>query len=80
MLKSADILRSITTPTLILASQYDRLVDAKRIKRDAGLLPNAELALFGHEAAHELLREQDYVRDKCHDLIDDFLARKAPAL
>lgn len=80
MLKSADILKSITAPTLILVSQYDRLVDAKRIERDAGLLPNAELALFGHEAAHELLREQDYVRNKCHDLIDGFLARKAPSL
>jgi lysophospholipase len=39
----------------------------------------AELVRFGPEAAHEILREEDAVRDKALRRIDDFLDRVAPA-
>ena len=39
----------------------------------------AELLRFGSEAAHEILREVDPVRDKALRRIDDFLDRVAPA-
>jgi lysophospholipase len=78
-LNEAGAIESIDTPLLLLATSADRLVDTKRIVRDAARLPDAELVLFGKEAAHELLREADPVRDKCIAAIDTFFDRRAPA-
>lgn len=75
-IKDKEILSRVATPVLILAAQYDKLVDFGRITRDAKLLSDCELHSFGREAAHELLREADIVRYRCLALIDDFLARK----
>lgn len=72
------ILESIDTPILLLATTADRLVDTKRIVRDAKRLPNNELLLFGNEAAHELLREADPVRDRCLNRITAFFEACAP--
>ena len=44
----------------------------------AARLPHCELLMFGKEARHEVLREEDAVRDKVLGAIDDFLDRKVP--
>jgi lysophospholipase len=79
MLNAPDLLEQVTTPILLLATRADRLVDTKRIIRDAKRLPKAKLILFGQEAAHELLREADPVRDSCIAAIDAFFNEHAPS-
>jgi lysophospholipase len=65
-------LESIATPILLLATTADQLVSTSRIMTDAKRLPNARTLLFGQEAAHELLREADGVRNHCLSAIDAF--------
>lgn len=77
-LHAAGVLEGVKTPILLIATTADRLVDTKRIIRDAKRLPDSELLLFGNEAAHELLREADRVRDICLDRIAAFFDRRAP--
>jgi lysophospholipase len=78
MLNEPSVLEAITTPVLLMATTADRLVDTKRIIRDAKRLPDSELLLFGDEAAHELLREADPVRDRCMAAIAAFFDKHAP--
>jgi lysophospholipase len=73
------VLESVATPVLALATTHDALVGFNPIRRAVRRMPRAELARFGPEARHEILREVDPVRDKALALIDDFLARAAPA-
>lgn len=77
-LNAPGIMEGVTVPILLLATTADHLVDTKRVIRDAKRLPNSELVLFGNEAAHELLREADPVRDKCIAAIENFLDRNVP--
>jgi lysophospholipase len=72
-------LESMHIPTLIMATTADQLVSTPQILTDAKRLPDCEILLFGKEAAHELLRESDDVRDKCLANINSFLDRAAPA-
>jgi lysophospholipase len=72
-----DKLKRLETPVLLLATNQDRLVSPAAIRRIAGLLPNAELEMF-NEAAHEILREEDPIRNRALDRIDAFLTAKAP--
>ena len=72
-------LERIAIPVFIAASTADRLVSFPAIERAARRLPRAELLRFGPEAAHEILREADPVRDKALQRIDDFLDRVVPA-
>jgi lysophospholipase len=74
------VMEAIKTPVLLFATTADRLVDTKRIIADAERLPNAELLLFGDEAAHELLREKDGVRDQCMFAINQFFAKHAATI
>ena len=69
---------AITQPVLILASDHDELVSFAAIARAAQRLPRGELVRFGAEARHEILREEDDVRDAALAAIDDFLDRSAP--
>lgn len=69
-----DVLAKVTMPVLILGTSADRLVSARAIRRAARLLPDARLLEFGTEAAHEILRESDSVRDRALAGIDGFLA------
>ena len=46
----------------------------RAIRRAVRLLPDARLLEFGPEAAHEILREADPVRDRALARIDSFLA------
>lgn len=72
-LDKPNIIEKIDTKILILATTADQLVDTDRIKRDAKRLQNCELILFDDEAAHELLRESDKVRDICMNHIYNFI-------
>ena len=78
MMDEPGRLEDMQIPTLLMATKADQLVSTKRIIKDSERLPKAELLLFGKEAAHELLREADGVRDKCLATIDDFLDRHTP--
>jgi lysophospholipase len=78
MLDEPGQLEAVKTPVLLLATTADQLVSTPRIIKDSKRLPNAELLIFGKEAAHELLREADSVRDQCLERIDRFLDMHAP--
>lgn len=73
------LLESVEVPVLLLVARFDLLVSAGAIRRAATRLPHGELVEFGREAAHELLREADPVRDRVLGHIDAFLSRVAPA-
>jgi len=66
-------LSKVSLPLLLIGTERDRLVSAAAIARVARLLPRAELMMFP-DCAHEILREEDRVRDKALDRIDQFLA------
>lgn len=80
MLDEPGRLEGIATPILLLATTADQLVSTPRIIKDSKRLPHAETLIFGKEAAHELLREADGVRDQCLDRIDAFLDQHAPSI
>ena len=69
---------AIAVPTLFLVASADKLVSAKATEALAARMPNASKHVYGKDAAHELLREVDAVRDDALARIDDFLAREAP--
>jgi lysophospholipase len=71
-------LESLQIPVFIAATTADQLVSTPQVIADAKRMPNAELLLFGEEAAHELLRETDAVRDKVLAGINTFLGRVFP--
>jgi lysophospholipase len=73
------VLEAITIPAIIVATTADKLVSYRAIERAAKRMPRAELVRFGDEAAHEVLREADPVRDRALRRIDDFLDRVVPA-
>ena len=52
--------------------------DVVAVEQAAARLPHAELVAFGREAAHEILREEDGVRERALAAIDSFLDRAAP--
>ncbi len=79
VLARPGVLERISIPVLIVASTADRLVSFPAIERAAGRMARAELLRFGTEAAHEILREADSVRNKALERIDDFLDRVVPA-
>jgi lysophospholipase len=74
-LERRGILEAVALPVLSVATQAERLVGVRAIRRAAARLPNAELVMFGPEARHEVLREVDAVREKALAAIDAFLAR-----
>lgn len=77
-LDSPGVLERVTTPVLLLATRFDGLVSFKAIARAARRLPRGEIVIWGSEARHELLREEDAVRDKVLAGIEEFLDRTAP--
>ncbi len=72
-------LKTLAVPLLVLAPMADALVDARVAVAVAGQLPDARLVRFGDEAAHEVLREVDAVRNRAIAEIDLFLAARVPA-
>lgn len=79
LLNTPGLLEAVPTPILLLATRHDRLVSYSAIARAAARLPRAELAAWGREARHELLREEDAVRNRILAAIDDYLDRIVPA-
>ncbi len=73
LLCTKGFLEGISGPVLMIATRADRLVDFDAIAKAAARIENCRLEAFGREARHELLREEDSVRDKILRLIDDFL-------
>lgn len=79
LLARPGTLEGVGTPVLLLATTSDQLVSTTDIIKDSKRLPNAETMIFGNEAAHELLRETDAVRDQCLDRIGAFMDKHAPS-
>lgn len=71
-----EALESVQVPVFIVATDADRLVSPSAIRAAIRRLPDCEALVFGGEARHEILREEDAVRDRALAAIDDFLARK----
>ena len=80
MLDEPGKLEAVRTPILLMATTSDQLVSTPQIIKDSKRLPHAETLIFGKEAAHELLREADAVRDRCLDRITRFMDQHAPAV
>jgi lysophospholipase len=60
------------TPLLILGAAADQLVSSGAIRKVTAHLPSARLNLY-EQAAHEILREADEVREDAFARIDSFL-------
>ena len=73
------VLEAVTVPVLILSALHDKLVSAKKTAECALRMPDCELIEFGEECYHEILREEDAVRDRAMASIAEFLDRVAPA-
>lgn len=67
------LLEAIDLPVYIVATSADRLVGVRAIRRAAARLLHAQTLWFGPEAAHEILREADPVRERALAGIDRFL-------
>lgn len=67
------VIEAVDLPVYIVATSADRLVGPRAIKQAEQRLPNAQSLWFGPEAAHEILREADAVRDRALAGIDQFL-------
>ena len=78
-LNRAGVMEGIDIPVFVLTTSADKLVSHKANLRAAQRLPRSELCVFGEEAAHEILREADPVRDRALVAIDAFLDQIAAA-
>ncbi len=78
-LRQSPALKTMRIPTLMLVPMADQLVDPNAALAVAAKLPNARVVKFGDEAAHEVLREVDLVRNRAIAELDMFLAARAPA-
>jgi lysophospholipase len=72
------VLEAVELPVHIIATTADRLVGARAIRRAEARLPRVQSQWFGPEAAHEILREVDAVRDRALAGLDAFLESIAP--
>jgi len=76
-LEENEALDRLAVPLLILAAGNDALVSTPAIRRIAARIPHATLHVYGVEAAHEILRELDPVRQNALARIDAFLDENA---
>ncbi|MET0270802.1 MAG: alpha/beta hydrolase [Sphingomonas sp.] len=74
----ASPLETVTVPILFLTAARERLVSNRAIADAARRLPAARLLRF-EQAAHELLREDDALREAAMAAIDTFFDAAAPA-
>ena len=77
-LERPGVLEAVRVPVFIAATAADRLVSIAAIDRAARRLPGCELLRFGKEARHEILREEDGVRNRTLAAIAGFLDRVTP--
>jgi lysophospholipase len=78
LLERLGALEQIRIPVHIVATKVDRLVGVRATGRAEARLPHVDAQWFGKEAAHEILREVDAVRDRALEGIDRFLESIAP--
>lgn len=78
LLEQPGVLEGVDVPVYVLVTSVDRLVGSRAIRRAGARLPQIEIQGFGREAAHEILREVDAVRDRALGGIDQFLESIAP--
>ncbi|MDH7971663.1 alpha/beta hydrolase [Sphingomonas sp. AR_OL41] len=77
LLRADPRLKAMRVPVLMLVADADQLVDPKAALTVAAKLPDVRVVRFGKEAAHEVLREADSVRNRAIGEIDLFLAARA---
>ena len=68
-------LEKVSLPVFVLGTEADKLVSPSAIRSAIDRLPHADSLVFGDEAAHEILREEDAVRDKALAAVDSFLEK-----
>ena len=78
VLDAPGALEAVDVPVLIISTAYDKLVSHAANLKAARRLPKGEMMALGAEAHHEVLREEDAVRDPIMAQIADFLDRTAP--
>ena len=76
-LRRSPAIRKMDVPVLMLVAQADGLVDPKAALAIGAELPDARIVRFGDESAHEILREEDRIRNRAIGEIDLFLAARA---
>ena len=78
VLDAPGTLEAVDVPVLIISTASDKLVSHAANLKAAKRLPKGEMMALGAEAHHEVLREEDAVRDPIMTRIADFLDRTAP--
>ena len=78
-LEALGAMEQVDVPVLVVSTSNDKLVKHDAAVRAAQRLPKGELAAFGDEAHHEILREVPEVRNRAMAAIAQFLDRVAPA-
>jgi lysophospholipase len=78
VLDAPGALEAVDVPVLIISTASDKLVSHAANLKAAKRLPKGEMMALGAEAHHEVLREEDAVRDPIMARIADFLDRTAP--
>ncbi|WP_353203955.1 alpha/beta hydrolase [Sphingomonas sp.] len=76
-LRNDPRLKTLSVPILLLVADDDKLVSPKAAYKTAAKVLDARIVRFGKEAAHELLREVDAVRNRVIGEIDIFLSARA---
>ena len=79
VLARKGMVENVAHPVLILATSADKLVSHRAILATADRLPDCNLVVFGAQARHEILREEDATRNAALAAIDRFIARHLPA-
>lgn len=77
-LEEPGALEAVDVPVLFFSTSSDKLVSHPASLRAAARLPKGEMVAFGEEAHHEILREEDAVRDRAMAAVTEFLDRVAP--
>lgn len=77
-LATPGLIEGVGVPVLTLVASADMLVSASAARAAAARLPRGTTRVYGAEAAHEILREADAVRDDALAQIDAFFNKEAP--
>lgn len=77
-LEAPGAMERVNIPVLVVSTSNDKLVKHESAVRASQRFPKGELAEFGEEAHHEILREVPEVRSRAMQMIADFLDRVAP--
>lgn len=74
-LAQPGMLETVRIPVFLMSTRADKLVSWRATRRAAARLPDVTFLELGPEAAHEILREADPVRDRALAAIDAFLGK-----